>query len=146
MQFSGQKWLICPEQTFFGTNHYYYFRLPTSPCAKFKNILTVDPEFWGCTIFRSKMVHLAQFFFGKIVNIIFIYLLAPFIVQNFKKILTADPELRVCAIFWAQNGPFTQIKFFFTENLLISLVPFIHAYHHAKNQSQVLIYQWNIYN
>ena len=48
--------------------------------------------------------------------------------------------------FWAQNGPFTQMKFFFPENLLIRLVHFIYAYHHAKNQSQVLIYQWNIYN
>ena len=33
------------------------------------------------------------FFFLKIINIILIYLLAPFIVQNFKKILPADPEL-----------------------------------------------------
>ena len=32
-------------------------------------------------------------FFWKIINIILIYLLAPFIVQNFKKILPADPEL-----------------------------------------------------
>ena len=37
-------------------------------------------------------------FFSKIINIIFIYLLAPFIAQNFKKILPADPELW-CAIF-----------------------------------------------
>ena len=29
---------------------------------------------------------------------------------------------------------------FFLENLLISLVSFIHAYIHAKNQSQILIY------
>ena len=31
---------------FFGTNHYYYFHLPNGPfhCAKFKIILTVDPE------------------------------------------------------------------------------------------------------
>ena len=34
-----------------------------------------------------------KIFLKKIINIIFIYLLAPFIVQNFKKILTADPEL-----------------------------------------------------
>ena len=32
-------------------------------------------------------------FFWKIINIILIYLLAPFIVQNLKKILPADPEL-----------------------------------------------------
>ena len=37
---------ICPEQNFFGTNHYYYFHLPIGPfhCAKFKKILTADPE------------------------------------------------------------------------------------------------------
>ena len=31
---------------FFGTNHYYYFHLPAGPfhCAKFKKILTADPE------------------------------------------------------------------------------------------------------
>ena len=32
-------------------------------------------------------------------NQIFMYLLAPFILQNFKKILRADPELWRCAIF-----------------------------------------------
>ena len=58
--FSGPKWPICHEQTFFGTNHYYYFHLPLGPfyCAKFKQILTADPEFWGCAIFGPKMVHL----------------------------------------------------------------------------------------
>ena len=35
----------------------------------------------------------APIFFKKIVNIILIYLLAPFIVQNLKKILLADAEL-----------------------------------------------------
>ena len=100
--FSGPKWPISHEQNVFGTNHYYYFHLPTGPfhCAKFKKILTADPELWGCTIFGPKMVHLPQTnFFWKIINIILIYLLAPFIVQNFKKILPADPELWGCAIF-----------------------------------------------
>ena len=40
---------------------------------------------------------------------------------------------------WAQNGPFAGMRFF-SENLLMSLVPFIHACLHAKNQSQILIY------
>ena len=100
--FSGPKWPISHEQNVFGTNHYYYFHLPTGPfhCAKFKKILTADPELWGCAIFGPKMVHLPQTnFFWKIINIILIYLLAPFIVQNFKKILPADPELWGCAIF-----------------------------------------------
>ena len=44
--FSDPKWPICHEQIFFGTNHYYYFHLPIGPfqCAKFKKILTADPE------------------------------------------------------------------------------------------------------
>ena len=40
--------------------------------------------------------------------------------------------------FLIQNGQFSRLRFF-SENLLISLVPFIHAYIHAKNQCQILI-------
>ena len=60
--FLGPKWSICPEQTFFGANHYYYFHLPIGPfyCANFLKILTVNPELWRCPIFGSKMVHLPQ--------------------------------------------------------------------------------------
>ena len=91
--FSGPKWPICPEQFFFGTNHYYYFHLPIDPfhCAKFKKILTADPELWRCAIFGHKMAHFLK---------------------------------------WES----------FSENLLISLVSFIHAYLHARNLSQILIY------
>ena len=34
------------NKIFFGTKHYYYFHLPIGPfhLAKFKKILTVDPE------------------------------------------------------------------------------------------------------
>ena len=41
--------------------------------------------------------------------------------------------------FWAQNGPIPQSRIF-SENLLMSLVSFIHAYLHAKNQRQIFIY------
>ena len=110
----GPQWPICHEQDFFGTNH-YYFHLPIGPfhCAKFKKILTADPELWGCAIFGPKMVHLPQTnFFWKIINIILIYLLAPFIVQNFKKILPADPELWGCTIFGPKMAHFPKWKFF----------------------------------
>ena len=40
--------------------------------------------------------------------------------------------------FWAQNDPLPQVRIF-PENLLMCLVSFIHAYLHAKNQSQVLL-------
>ena len=130
------------NKQFFSTNHSYYFHLPTGPfhCPNFKKILTADPELWGCTIFRPKIVHLPQNnFFWKIINTILIYLLAHFIVQNFKKILPADPELGGCTIFGPKMVHFPKWEFF-SENLLMSLVSFIHAYLHAKNQSQILIY------
>ena len=46
--------------------------------------------------------------------------------------------MRMCN-FWAYNGPFAQMRIF-SENLLMNLVPFIHAYLYAKNQSQILLY------
>ena len=86
MPFLGPKGPTCHEQNFFRTNH-YYFHLTTGPfyCTKFKKVLTADLELWGCTIFGPRMVHLPQFFFWKITNIILIYLLAPFIAHNLKK-------------------------------------------------------------
>ena len=41
--------------------------------------------------------------------------------------------------FWVQNDPFPQM-IILIENLLMILVSFIHAYLHAKNQSQIIIY------
>ena len=78
-------------------------------------------------------------FFEKFVNIIFIYLLAPFTVQNVKKILSADPELWGCTIFGPKMAYLPKWQFF-QKDSLISLVTFIDAYLHAKIQSQVLIY------
>ena len=46
------------------------------------------------------------------INIIFIYLLAPFIVQSFKKILTADPELWGCTIFGPKMAHLPKREFF----------------------------------
>ena len=82
------------------------------------------------------MVNLPQtiFFWGEIINIILIYLLAPFIAQNLKKILPANPEL------WGSKmAPLPKLEFF-SENLLMNLTSFIHVYLHAKNHSQILIY------
>ena len=53
--FSGTKWHICPEQIFFGTNHYYYSHLPVGlfHCAKFtknsdnQSKFVKMPHFWG---------------------------------------------------------------------------------------------------
>ena len=77
-----------------------------------------------------------QFFFWKIIDIILIYLLASFILQNFftnriqsyEDVQFLAPKLHISP---NEN---------FSENLLMSLVSFIHAYLYAKNQSQILIY------
>ena len=54
--FSGPKWSICPEQNFFGTNHYYYFHQPTGhfQFAKFWKNLTADPELWWRALLDPK--------------------------------------------------------------------------------------------
>ena len=129
---------VLNKQAIFGTNHCHYFHLPISPFHSRtfnKNSYSGSRVMTICH-FRAKMIHLPQtkFFFWKTINIILIYLLAPFIVQNFQRIVT-----RMCN-FWVQNGPFPQMRIS-SVNLIISLVSFIHAYLYAKNQSQILIYQ-----
>ena len=124
---------------FFGTNRYYYFHLPIGllHCAKFKKNLTGDSDLWGCTIFGPKMVHLPfPNFFWKIININLIYLLALFMVQNFIKNSSSRSRVMRMCNFWTQNGPYPLMRTF-SENLLMSLISFIYAYLHAKNQSQI---------
>ena len=48
----------------------------------------------------------------KIINIIFIYLLAPFVVQNLKNIFTADPELWGCVSFGPKIAHLPKWEFF----------------------------------
>ena len=113
----------------------------------YKPLLLLPSTYWPfslCKILKnsyggSRVMRMHQIFFWKIINIILIYLLAPFIGQNLKKILPADPELWGCAIFGPKMAHFPKWEFF-SENLLMSLVSFIHAYLQAKNQSQILIY------
>ena len=70
--------------------------------------------------------------FRKIINIILIYLLAPSLCKILKKFF------QWMCNFWVQNDPFSQMRIF-SENLLMSLVSFIHAYLHARNLIQILI-------
>ena len=139
-RFSGPKWSICPKKFFFGTNHCYFFHLPIGPfhCAKFKKNLTADLELWRCTIFGLKMVHLPQFFLENYYYHSHLPI-SPFHWAKFKKDSSSRSRVMKMCNFWAQNGPFPQMRIF-QENQFMSLVSFIHAYLHAKNQSQVLIY------
>ena len=118
----GLKWSICPEQNVFVKNHFYYFYLPIDPFyrAKFKKILTSDPEFWQCTFFGPKMVHLPQFFFGN-----YCYHsrlpVSTFHCAKFKKSSSSKSRVMRMCNFWVQNDPFTQMRIV-SENLFASLV------------------------
>ena len=128
------------KKEWFCTNHYYYFCLPigTFHCAKFKKILTADPELWQCTIFGPKMVHLPPiFFFGKLL-ISFWSTYQPLSLCKILKNSTSRSRVMRIHNFWAKMAYFPKWEFF-SENLLTSLVSFMHAYLHAKNQSQILI-------
>ena len=144
MPFLSPKWPTCPEQIFFWhkpllllSSTYWPFSL----CKILKNSYSGSQvmrihHFWDQN--SPFAPNIFFFFFLRIINIILIYLLAPFIVQNLKKnTSTGSRDMRTCN-FWAQNGPFQQMRIF-SENLL-SLVSFIHAYLNVKNQSQILIY------
>ena len=141
LNFDHKKWLRkikFPLMNFFSwktTNEIFMLLLALSFCKILKKFLELIQSYENVPFSGPQMANLSCFFFflAQTIIITFIYLLAPFILQNFIKSLTADPKL------WAQNGPFTQTRIF-SENLLISLVPFTHVYIQAKNQSEILIY------
>ena len=106
----------------------------------FKKILRADPELWGCVIFEPRMAYLSWTFFFKYKPLILLSsTYSPFYCAKFKKILPEDPELWGCTIFGLKMAHFSKWEFF-SQNLLMNLVSFVHAYLHAKNESQILIY------
>ena len=74
-------------------------------------------------------------FFWKIINIILIYLWAPFIGQNFKEILPADPELWGCAIFFRK--PVNEPCFFHSC---------LSTYQKSKSDINLLVKYWRLKN
>ena len=103
-----------------------------------QHILMANPKLWGCPIFGTKMVHLPQTNFLE--NYYHFYLtISPFHCTKFQKKSSSGSRVMSICNFWAYNGSFAQMRVL-SENLLMNLVPFIRAYLHVKNQSQVLIY------
>ena len=85
-----------------------------------------------------------NFFCGKIMNIIFIHLLAPFIVKNFKKVLAADPELWGCTIFWTINGLFATMRLFFFLSFMPVYVPNIKVRWWSIKEILMIKEYWNL--
>ena len=98
----------------------------------FLKILRADPELWQCAIFGAKMAHLTwtNFFWYK----------------RLLLLSSTDWPFSLYKKFLLQIQTYEDVQFlgqkweFFSENLLMNLVSFIHAYLHAKNQNQILIY------
>ena len=88
---------------------------------------------------------------GNIINITLIDLLASFIVQILKKFFQQIQSYEMHN-FWVQNGRFAQINFFFffSENLLMSLVSFIHSFmptcQKSKSNINLLVKYWQLKN
>ena len=80
-----------------------------------------------------------EIFLVQTIIITFIYLLVLFIVQNLKKNSSSGSRVMRMRNFFGPKWPISPNENFFSENLLIGLVSFIHAYLHAKNQSQILV-------
>ena len=143
--FSDPKQPICPEHYFFGTKRYHYFHLPSGPFhwAKFKKILTADPELWGLALFGPKMVHLPQTrCFGKIINTILIYPLP--ILKHF----SSRSRVMRMRNFWAQNGPFPQMRIFFRKP--VNEPCFFHSClstcQKSKSDINLLVKYWRLKN
>ena len=66
------------------------------------------PHFWA----QNGPFAPNKFFFWKIIKMLLIYLLGPFVVQNFKKILPVDPELWGCGIFGPKMARFPKWEIF----------------------------------
>ena len=85
----------------------------------------MEPELLYYTISGPKMAHLPKYF-RKTNKIIFMYLFAPFTMQNFKKILRVDPGN---PIFRSKMAHLPYMRIFFRKTINITsmyfLVPFI---------------------
>ena len=115
---------------------------PLSFCKTFKKILEL---IWSYEDVRHFWDQNSPFVLNNIFRGInhcyyFHLLMALFMVQNLKEILQWIQNYDNVPFFDPKWYIYLNFFFFFSENLLMSLVSFIHAYLHAKNQSQILIY------
>ena len=136
----GTKWPSCPEQIF------WYKPLlllsstcwPFSLCKIYKKFLQPIQSCEDAPGPKQSICH-KQFFLENY-QYDFHLTISPSHCAKFQKNPSSRSRVMRMNHFWAQNGPFAETRIF-SENLLMNLVPFIHAYLHAKNQSQILIYQ-----
>ena len=134
----GPKWPICPEQLFFGTDPYYYHHLPigTFQCAKFlqkflqqlqshEDTSILNPKWFLCP---------KQVFFGKKYEHYFYIHTGPCYCEKFLKNSYSGSRVIKMHHFLGHEWLICNNENFFSENLSITLVPFIRACLNAKYQ------------
>ena len=139
--FLGTKRPICPEQFFLAQIIIitFIYLLALFILQNLQKALTAAPKLWGCPILRPKWSNCHKKFFGKLLisfssNYHISLLLCKISKKTFQQIQSYE-AVQFLGIKWliCKNENFS-------ENLLMNLVPFIHAYLHVKNQSEILIY------
>ena len=83
--------------------------------------LTIPNQRNGLQAKKIKLSHM-NFFSRKTTNKIFMYLFAPFTLQNFKKILRPNPELWGCAIFWPKMVHLSRTKNFLVQTIISTFI------------------------
>ena len=139
--FWAQNTLICPEQIFLVQTVIItsIYLLAPFILQNFEKILRANPELWGLPFLGPKYPNLLWTkFFDTNYYDYFHLPNGPFHSAKFLETLRDNPELWGCAIFEPKMAHLPKWQFF-SEKLLMSLVSFINAYLHAKNQSQILI-------
>ena len=102
----------------------------------------MDSELWGHSIFRPKNGPFAPNvdFLHKSINVISIYLFAPFTGESLKKKMLEWIQCYQDTQFLDAKWPFASKNDFISEKSLGNFVVFIHVYLYAKTQSQMSIY------
>ena len=113
--------------------HYFHLLIGPSHCAKLKK------NYSSRSSFRTKMVHLHQFFFWKLLCKIIVQNSSLSTCKSLKKFFQRIQSYEDATVLGPKR-PISPNE----NNLLMSLVSFNHACLHAKNQSQTSFYQWNI--
>ena len=117
---------------------FIYLLTPFS-VQNFKSIIGTDPELRRC-IFEPKMVSLPQArIFWEKSFILFSSTYWPLSLWKLLKNSYSGSRVLRMDHFRTQYSPLSQTRIF-SENLLINLVHFIHAYLHFKNQSLISIF------
>ena len=126
------------------TNFFWYKPLlpstywPFSLCKILKKFLQWIQTYEDAPFLEPKWSICPPIFFWKIIDIILIYLLASFILQNLKKILQSDPELWGCAIFGPKIAHFPKWELFRKP---VNEPCFFHScLPTSQKSSQILIY------